>query len=351
MNNEPFEAQRERTAVTMADAPPAYAALDGAARAAYARRTYALLGLAPECGAAKLKKAYKQNSLLYHPDKQHGKSSAEKEQSAAMFLKVKEAYELLSDEKTRLALDDAVAGTMRARRAHEDRTARMDATTKRFRDDLERRERAATTQAPTGSEAEARQRNQQRQADYGLADARKERARADKRKAESLEDRAARVDKLSRSVEVKFSKDPGDAFLLASGCTHVERPSAKKALLIFESAESAVACAIDEAFGSSFKDVKLKTSDAWERIRAAVARRAAKDRDEAPELGAGRDGADRTAERERLLREAAHVTRARGDPAAKRRRLVEAAGRFAGAGPFAEKEAQVLRRLVAKCDV
>ena len=94
-----------------------------------------------------------------------------------------------------------------------------------------------------------------------------------------------------------------------------------------------------------------QSSGYGQRIRAAVARRAAKDRDEAPELGAGRDGADRTAERERLLREAAHVTRARGDPAAKRRRLVEAAGRFAGAGPFAEKEAQVLRRLVAKCDV
>ena len=46
----------------MADAP-AYQALDGAARAAYARKTYALLGLAPECGAAKLKKAYKKASL------------------------------------------------------------------------------------------------------------------------------------------------------------------------------------------------------------------------------------------------------------------------------------------------
>ena len=63
----------------MADAP-AYQALDGAARAAYARKTYALLGLAPECGAAKLKRAYKKASLQYHPDKQSGKTDEEKAQ-------------------------------------------------------------------------------------------------------------------------------------------------------------------------------------------------------------------------------------------------------------------------------
>ena len=66
----------------MADAP-AYQALDGAARAAYARKTYALLGLAPECGAAKLKKAYKKASLQYHPDKQHGKTDEEKALAAS----------------------------------------------------------------------------------------------------------------------------------------------------------------------------------------------------------------------------------------------------------------------------
>ncbi len=97
----------------------------------------------------------------------------------------------------------------------------------------------------------------------------------------------------------------------------MERPSSKKALLVFDSAEAAVACAIDEDFGSKFKDVKLKTGDAWERIRGAVAARAAKDREAAPELSSGRDGADREPERSRLLREAASVKRPRGDAAAK----------------------------------
>ena len=109
--------------------------------------------------------------------------------------------------------------------------------------------------------------------------------------------------------------------------------------------------AIDEAFGSNFKDVRLKTSDAWERIRAAVAARAARDREDAPELSSGRDGADREAERSRLLREAASVKRPRGDVAAKRRRLADRVGRLSGGGAFGAREASVLGRLVAKCDV
>ena len=187
----------------MADAP-AYQALDGAARAAYARKTYALLGLAPECGAAKLKKAYKKASLQYHPDKQHGKSEEEQALAASMFLKVKEAYELLSDDTHRASLDDAVAGTMRAQRAHAERTAKMDASTKRFRDDLERREREASSAKPLSTEAEARLRNQKKQNEYGLRDAAKERARAERRSRESQADKDARQEKLRRTVEVKF---------------------------------------------------------------------------------------------------------------------------------------------------
>ena len=336
----------------MADAP-AYQALDGAARAAYARKTYALLGLAPECGAAKLKKAYKKASLQYHPDKQSGKSDEEKALAASMFLKVKEAYELLSDDTHRASLDDAVAGTMRAQRAHAERTARMDASTKRFRDDLERREReAASAKPPMGSEAEARLRNQQKQNEYGLRDAAKERARAERRSRESQADKDARQEKLRRTVEVKFGRETvGDDVLKSTGCLSVERPSSKKALLIFDSAEAAVQCAIDEEFGAQFKDVKLKTSDAWERIREAVAARAAKDRADAPELSSGRDGADREAEHSRLLREAASVKRPRGDAAVKRRRLADRVGRLAGGGAFGAREASVLGRLVAKCDV
>ena len=83
----------------------------------------------------------------------------------------------------------------------------------------------------------------------------------------------------------------------------------RKALLIFESADEAVRCAIDEAFGAKFKDVK--------QVRAAVPARAAREREAAPELSSGRDGAAREAERARLLREASSLRRPRGDAAAK----------------------------------
>ena len=53
----------------------------------------------------------------------------------------------------------------------------------------------------------------------------------------------------------------------------------------------------------------------------------------------------------RLLREAASVKRPRGDAAVKRRRLPERVGRLSGGGAFGAREASVLGRLVAKCDV
>ena len=111
----------------------------------------------------------------------------------------------------------------------------------------------------------------------------------------------------------------------------------RKALLIFERADEAVRCAIDEASGAKFKDVK--------QVRAAVSARAARERAAAPELSSGRDGAAREAERARLLREASSVRRPRGDAAAK------TASGDCREGAFGAREASVLGRLVAKCDV
>ena len=111
----------------------------------------------------------------------------------------------------------------------------------------------------------------------------------------------------------------------------------RKALLIFESADEAVRCAIDEAFGAKFKDV--------EQVRAAVPARAAREREAAPELSSGRDGAAREGSaRGRCARRRPSVGRA----ATRRRRPLRA---FSGGGAFGAREASVLGRLVAKCDV
>ena len=98
----------------------------------------------------------------------------------------------------------------------------------------------------------------------------------------------------------------------------------RKALLIFESADEAVRCAIDEAFGAKFKDVK--------QVRAAVSARAARER----------------------TRSGARAVVARGvfrPSAARRRGGEDRVGRLSGGGAFGAREASVLGRLVAKCDV
>ena len=98
----------------------------------------------------------------------------------------------------------------------------------------------------------------------------------------------------------------------------------RKALLIFESADEAVRCAIDEAFGAKFKDVK--------QVRAAVSARAARER----------------------TRSGARAVAARGvvrPSAARRRGGEDRVGRLSGGGAFGAREASVLGRLVAKCDV
>jgi hypothetical protein len=89
-----------------------------------------------------------------------------------------------------------------------------------------------------------------------------------------------------------------------------ERPSSnfeEKALLILESADEAVRCAIDEASGAKFKDVK--------QVRAAVSARAAREREAAPELSSrrGATGPIATqAELARLLRDDAAAKTASG---------------------------------------
>ena len=106
-----------------------------------------------------------------------------------------------------------------------------------------------------------------------------------------------------------------------------ERPSSnfeEKLYLFFERADEAVWCAIDEAFGAKFKDVK--------QVRAAVSARAARER----------------------TRSGARAVVARGvvrPSAARRRGGEDRVGRLSGGGAFGAREASVLGRLVAKCDV
>lgn len=62
---------------------------------------YSTLGVAQDATPKQLKRAYKQLALKVHPDKHHGADAAD------TFRKVKDAYELLSDEKRRAEYDES----------------------------------------------------------------------------------------------------------------------------------------------------------------------------------------------------------------------------------------------------
>ena len=69
---------------------------------------YEILGVTKTSTNEEIKKAYKKKATKYHPDKNVGKSEAEKQKNEEEFKKINEAYETLSDDKKRKAYDDSL---------------------------------------------------------------------------------------------------------------------------------------------------------------------------------------------------------------------------------------------------
>jgi hypothetical protein len=63
---------------------------------------YDVLGVAADASAAEVKRAYRELAKQYHPDKNKGPGQ---EEAAAAFVKVAEAYEVLSDDELRASYD------------------------------------------------------------------------------------------------------------------------------------------------------------------------------------------------------------------------------------------------------
>lgn len=75
---------------------------------------YSILGLQHGASIDEVKAAFKKLAIKYHPDKQQGKSEAEKKQAEDTFKEINEAYSVLSDPKKKQEYDQfgSVGGSM-----------------------------------------------------------------------------------------------------------------------------------------------------------------------------------------------------------------------------------------------
>ena len=69
------------------------------------RDYYEVLGVQKGASADEIKKAYKKMAIKYHPDRQSGKSEAEKKDAEEKFKEAAEAYSVLSDDTKRQQYD------------------------------------------------------------------------------------------------------------------------------------------------------------------------------------------------------------------------------------------------------
>src|SRR5574344_2530117 len=69
------------------------------------RDFYEVLGVAKTATADELKKAYRKKAIQYHPDRQQGKTDAEKKEAEEKFKEAAEAYDVLSDPNKRARYD------------------------------------------------------------------------------------------------------------------------------------------------------------------------------------------------------------------------------------------------------
>lgn len=69
------------------------------------RDYYEVLGVSKTASESELKSAFRKLSMKWHPDMQHGKSDAEKEEAKQKFQEIAEAYDVLSNKDKRAEYD------------------------------------------------------------------------------------------------------------------------------------------------------------------------------------------------------------------------------------------------------
>lgn len=102
---------------------------------------YDVLGVPIDCTEKDILKAYRKKALKCHPDK-----NPDNPKAADIFIKLSEALNVLTDDTARALLDKV----LKAKEAAKLRAQKFDSTRKKFKDDLERREREAEEEKERG---------------------------------------------------------------------------------------------------------------------------------------------------------------------------------------------------------
>ena len=118
---------------------------------------YEILGIDQGASDTDINKAYRKLALKLHPDKQHGKSDAERDVVAKRFHNVKEAKSfLLEKPEERRKYDLQRASRLKRAQQEAARESAMSARRKRMRSDLAAREAASSTTGSSGATPDIR---------------------------------------------------------------------------------------------------------------------------------------------------------------------------------------------------
>ena len=99
---------------------------------------YSLLGLEYTSSPSEIRKAYRQKSLLYHPDKQQTKTIKEQEAASLKLEEIKAAVEVLLDPFAKAKYDLKIKAEVERKKRDEE----LDAVDAKLKRDLEEREAA-----------------------------------------------------------------------------------------------------------------------------------------------------------------------------------------------------------------